>query len=267
MCPHPCPATEPLEVPQVPRIPVPPPGLDARRPAVHPLDRERRGRRVGQHRGHRADTAGRRQDHPWLAGVRGRGGEPVRRRRRRSVPYAGHGTFVRRGPALRRPEGIGLRRAGIRHRGRRLRDEARVQPGGRPRPRPGHPRVHLHLGHPPRSVPAHLRRLLRKAHPPHEGPRRARARRQRRRVTADVAGRPPGRDRRGRPGRELAATARTSATTAGGSMSTRRAKTSSTPSPRAPTCAPSRPTSGNAGSSTAWPCGAGRRSAPRWSPG
>ena len=66
--------------------------------------------------------------HPWLAGVQGAEENPYTTdsdgdigdrsvRRPRDVR--------RRGAALRGPEGLGLRRAGLRHRGRRLRDEAR----------------------------------------------------------------------------------------------------------------------------------------------
>ena len=132
-------------------------------------------------------------DHPWLAGVRGAEENPYAtdsQRRHGDSPVRRPRDVRRRSPALHGPEGIGLRRAGLQHRGRRLRDEPRVQPGGRPRPGPGHPRVHLHLSHSPRSVPAHLRRLLRKAHPPDEGAGRARARRQRRDGHARC-GRPP----------------------------------------------------------------------------
>ena len=110
--------------------PVPPPGLDAGGRA-HPLDRERRGGRFRRHRGHRADSAGRRRSS--LAGRGGgRGGGPVTRRRRDDRSVRRPRDVRGRDPALRRPEGVGLRRAGVRHRGRRLRDEARVQPGGRP---------------------------------------------------------------------------------------------------------------------------------------
>ena len=58
VCPFMCPATEPVEVPGN-AVPVPPAwlGCGPRRP----LGRKRRVRRVGQHRGHRADTAVRRQ--------------------------------------------------------------------------------------------------------------------------------------------------------------------------------------------------------------
>ena len=60
LCPAICPATEPIEVPGN-AAPVPPPGLDAG--GAVPLGRKRRVRRVGQHRGHRADTGRRRQAH------------------------------------------------------------------------------------------------------------------------------------------------------------------------------------------------------------
>jgi hypothetical protein len=95
VCPHACPATEPVEVPQGTADPVPPPGLDARccRPG-HCVPRpgcDGEGVLVSVlDTGLFKDAA---IGHPWLAGVQGTledtlgGGGFLR-------PYAGHGTFV-----------------------------------------------------------------------------------------------------------------------------------------------------------------------------
>ena len=157
VCPYPCPATEPTEVPPGTVDPVPPPGLEARgrRPCrgVHRPECDGDGVFVSiVDTGLIKDAAA---GHPWLAGVQGAVENPY------TVDSDGDDRSLRTpgtarsspGPAQHGPEGIGLRRAGIRHRGRRLRDEARRQPGGRPRPGPGHPGVHLHHSDPPRSVP------------------------------------------------------------------------------------------------------------------
>ena len=53
VCPWSCPATEPVEVP-VRCDPCPAAWLGRRRPARHPLDRQRRGGRFRRHRRHRA---------------------------------------------------------------------------------------------------------------------------------------------------------------------------------------------------------------------
>ena len=95
VCPHACPATEPVEVPQGTAEPVPPPGLDARCCTGDCLPRpgcDGEGVFVIVLDTGLFDNAA--IGHPWLAGVRGtrevvlRGGGPFLR------PYAGHGTFV-----------------------------------------------------------------------------------------------------------------------------------------------------------------------------
>jgi Subtilase family len=94
VCPHACPATEPVEVPPGTVDPVPPPGLDARCCPGHCIPRpgcDGEGVLVNV-----LDTGLFKNaaiGHPWLAGVGGTeedtlgGGGFLR-------PYAGHGTFV-----------------------------------------------------------------------------------------------------------------------------------------------------------------------------
>jgi subtilisin family serine protease len=86
VCPFPCPATEPLEVPAGTAEPVPPPGPDA--------ENDGDGVRVSV-----VDTGltpNAATGHPWLAGVRGRTENPYTDNDGEAViaPYAGHGTFV-----------------------------------------------------------------------------------------------------------------------------------------------------------------------------
>ncbi len=96
VCPHPCPATEPGEVPLGTSAPFPPPGMSAPRGC-----REHWGHRCG------CDGDGVRvsildtgllpdapHDHPWLAGVHGTPEDPIDPRTGNIRPYAGHGTFV-----------------------------------------------------------------------------------------------------------------------------------------------------------------------------
>jgi hypothetical protein len=95
VCPHACPATEPVEVPPGTVDPVPPPGLDAR--CCHPGDCVPRPGCAGEgvfvavlDTGLIPDAA---IGHPWLAGVRGTEEDPfVTGSDLR--PYAAHGTFV-----------------------------------------------------------------------------------------------------------------------------------------------------------------------------
>ena len=92
VCPFPCPATEPLEVPSGTRDPVPPPGLDAggRRRVPWPGS-EGEGVSVCV-----VDTGlipNASEDHPWLSGVRGAEENPYGADGT-IVPYGGHGTFV-----------------------------------------------------------------------------------------------------------------------------------------------------------------------------
>jgi hypothetical protein len=168
-----CPATEPVEVPGN-AVPVPALGSDADR-----------GAHWGGNAGYGVSVSivdtglipGAAARHAWLTGVRATGG-PVHHRwwgqpGSRSVRRPRD--IRRRRAALRGPESLGLRGGGVQQCGRRLRVEAPGQPGGRSRPRPGYPRVHVHVGHPPRSVSEDIRRVVREAHQPHQGPGRARS--------------------------------------------------------------------------------------------
>jgi hypothetical protein len=95
VCPHACPATEPVEVPPGTADPFPPPGLDAR--CCCPGDCTPRPGCAGEGVFVSVLDTGLIRDaaigHPWLAGVQGTlentlgGGGFLR-------PYAGHGTFV-----------------------------------------------------------------------------------------------------------------------------------------------------------------------------
>ena len=94
VCPHACPATEPVEVPEGTVDPLPPPGLDARCCPGHCIPRpgcDGDGVSVSV-----LDTGlipGAAIGHPWLVGVQGTPEDPyVGDHNLR--PYAGHGTFV-----------------------------------------------------------------------------------------------------------------------------------------------------------------------------
>jgi hypothetical protein len=95
VCPHPCPATEPLEVPPGTVDPFPPPGLDAHccRPCHHVpwpgCDGD--GVSVSVVDTGLISTAA---DHPWLAGVQGDPEQNTYNSDGTIGPYAGHGTFA-----------------------------------------------------------------------------------------------------------------------------------------------------------------------------
>jgi Subtilase family len=94
VCPKPCPATEPVEVPPGTVDPFPPPGLDARCCPDHCTPRPRcdgEGVFVSiLDTGLLQDAA---TDHPWLAGVQGDVEDPLKDDGTIG-PYAAHGTFV-----------------------------------------------------------------------------------------------------------------------------------------------------------------------------
>jgi hypothetical protein len=94
VCPHPCPATEPVEVPAGTVDPVPPPGLDARCCAGHCIPRsgcDGDGVFVIVLDTGLIDNAA--IGHPWLAGVDGTPENPIGGDGN-LLAYAGHGTFV-----------------------------------------------------------------------------------------------------------------------------------------------------------------------------
>jgi subtilisin family serine protease len=86
VCPHACPATEPIEVPDDTADPVPPPAADA--------GNDGDGVSVSIVDTGLIPNAG--TGHPWLTGVRGRMENPYTDHHGEAVisPYAGHGTFV-----------------------------------------------------------------------------------------------------------------------------------------------------------------------------
>jgi Subtilase family len=94
VCPHPCPATEPIEVPRGTVTPFPTPGFDAGCCQGHCIPRpgcDGEGVFVSV-----VDTGLLRDvaiGHPWLVGVQGREEYPIARNGYLR-PYAGHGTFV-----------------------------------------------------------------------------------------------------------------------------------------------------------------------------
>jgi hypothetical protein len=94
VCPYPCPATEPVEVPPGTVDPFPPPGLDARCCPGHCVPRpgcDGDGVFVSVvDTGLIPDAA---IGHPWLAGVDGGQENPIGNNGNLR-PYAGHGTFV-----------------------------------------------------------------------------------------------------------------------------------------------------------------------------
>lgn len=96
VCPYPCPATEPVEVPPGTVDPFPPPG--SRAPCCHPGHCDPRPGCDGDgvsvsvvDTGLLRDAA---RDHPWLAGVDGVLEDPYDPLTHHIRPYAGHGTFV-----------------------------------------------------------------------------------------------------------------------------------------------------------------------------
>lgn len=94
VCPHPCPATEPVEVPAGTVDPFPPPGLDARCCAGHCIPRpgcDGDGVFAVVLDTGLIDNAA--AGHPWLAGVDGTPENPIGVDGN-LLAYAGHGTFV-----------------------------------------------------------------------------------------------------------------------------------------------------------------------------
>jgi Subtilase family len=95
VCPHACPATEPVEVPPGTVDPVPPPGLDTRCCPGHCIPRpgcDGEGVFVTVlDTGLFKDAA---IGHPWLAGVRGTEEKDLLDNNGNLRPYVGHGTFA-----------------------------------------------------------------------------------------------------------------------------------------------------------------------------
>jgi subtilisin family serine protease len=96
VCPHPCPATEPLEVPPGTVDPFPPPGLNAHccRPCHHIPWPGCDGDGVSVSVVDTGLISGAAAQHPWLAGVQGDPEQNTYNSDGTIGTYAGHGTFV-----------------------------------------------------------------------------------------------------------------------------------------------------------------------------